>query len=166
MWQDHVRRQSVGPGLRLWWGRLAGFPGGKWLFSRLLGRYVPYSGGIRAGIRELEPGYCLAMLRDRRRVRNHLLSVHAMALANLGELATGLALMNSLPDNTRGILTGFSIDYVKKARGLLQAECRCPVPGDDAQQAMEVTGSIRDSAGDIVATVQARWLIGPEPDAD
>jgi acyl-coenzyme A thioesterase PaaI-like protein len=158
-----MTRQSIGPGLRLWWGRLAGYPGGKWLFSRLLGRYVPYSGSIGADIRALEPGYCQAMLRDRRRVRNHLHSIHAMALANLGELVTGLALMNSLPDNTRGILTGFSIDYLKKARGRLRAECRCAVPADHSEQTFELDGAIRDTDGEVVATVQARWLIGPEP---
>jgi acyl-coenzyme A thioesterase PaaI-like protein len=86
-----------------------------------------------------------------------------MALANLGELVTGLALMNSLPGNTRGILTGYSIDYVKKARGRLLAECRCAIPTDNAEHTVEVDGEITDSAADVVATVQARWLIGPEP---
>lgn len=163
MWRGVVTRQSIGPGLRLWWGRLAEYPGGKWLFSRLLGHYAPYSGSIGADIRVLEPGFCQATLRDRHRVRNHLHSIHAMALTNLGELVTGLALMNSLPDNTRGILTGFSIDYLKKARGRLLAECRCTVPADNAEQPFRVDGAIRDSAGEVVATVQARWLIGPEP---
>ena len=95
-------------------------------------------------------------------VRNHLHSVHAMALSNLGELVTGLALMNSLPVNTRGILTGFSIDYLKKARGRLTAECRCSVPADNTGQTVTLAGEITDRAGDVVATVQARWLIGPE----
>lgn len=102
------------------------------------------------------------MLRDRRTVRNHLHSVHAMALSNLGELVTGLALMNSLPDNTRGILTGFSIDYMKKARGRLTAECRCSIPADNAEQTVVLAGEITDRAGDVVATMQAHWLIGPE----
>ena len=156
--------RSIGPELRLWWGRLAGFPGGSWLFSRALGRVVPYSGRIGAHIRDLEPGYCRATLGDRRRVRNHLHSIHAMALANLGELVTGLALMNSLPDNTRGILTGFSIDYLKKARGRLTAECRCDIPADNTEQELTLAGEITDAAGYVVTTVAARWLIGPEPD--
>jgi acyl-coenzyme A thioesterase PaaI-like protein len=154
---------SIGPHLRRYWRATSRLPGGKWLFSRALGRYVPYSGSIGADIRVLEPGYCQATLRDRRRVRNHLHSIHAMALANLGELVTGLALMNSLPGNTRGILTGYSIDYVKKARGRLLAECRCAIPTDNAEHTVEVDGEITDSAADVVATVQARWLIGPEP---
>ena len=154
---------SIGPHLRRYWRVTSRLPGGKWLFSRALGRYVPYSGSIGADIRVLEPGYCQATLHDRRRVRNHLHSIHAMALANLGELVTGLALMNSLPDNTRGILTGYSIDYVKKARGRLLAECRCSVPADNTEQTVTLAGEIMDCAGDVVTTVAARWLIGPEP---
>jgi len=104
------------------------------------------------------------ILRDRRKVRNHLRSVHAMALGNLGEMVTGLALMNSLPDKTRGILTGISISYLKKARGMLTAECRCDIPDSSATCEPTLTSDIRDSAGDTVATVEARWLVGPEKD--
>jgi acyl-coenzyme A thioesterase PaaI-like protein len=154
---------SIGPYLRRYWRVASRLPGGKWLFSRALGRYAPYSGSIVADIRVLEPGYCQATLHDRRRVRNHLHSIHAMALANFGELVTGLALMNSLPDNTRGILTGYSIDYVKKARGRLLAESRCAIPTDATKCTVVVDGEITDSAADRVASVQARWLIGPEP---
>ncbi len=117
--------QSIGPVLRTQWRRLAALPGGKRLFSLVLGRYVPYTGSIGAVIQRLEPGLCVASLPDRRCVRNHLGSIHAMALANLGEMVTGLALMNSLPDSARGILTGFAVDYLKKARG--RADCRVPL---------------------------------------
>jgi acyl-coenzyme A thioesterase PaaI-like protein len=152
---------SIGPGLRTQWRRFSVLPGGKWLFSAVLGRYVPYTGSIGATILRLEPGLCVASLRDHRGVRNHLGSIHAMALANLGEMVTGLALMNSLPDRARGILTGFDVDYLKKARGRLTAECRCEIPADNTEREYELTGEIRDAQGDIVSTARARWLIGP-----
>lgn len=154
--------QSIGPGLRTQWRRLAALPGGKRLFSLVLGGYVPYTGSIGAVILRLEPGLCVASLRDRRRVRNHLGSVHAMALANLGEMVTGLALMNSLPERARGILTGFGIDYLKKARGRLVSECRCEIPADNSEREYQLTGEIRDATGDIVSIAKARWLVGPE----
>lgn len=156
---------SIGPGLRTQWRRFAALPGGKRLFSLVLGRYVPYTGSIGARIQQLEPGLCVATLRDRRCVRNHLGSIHAMALANLGEMVTGLALMNSLPDRARGILTGFSVDYLKKARGRLTAECRCVIPADNTGREYKLTGEIRDAQGDTVSIARACWLVGPEKTA-
>jgi acyl-coenzyme A thioesterase PaaI-like protein len=154
--------KSIGPGLRQHWNRACALPGGKWLFSRLLGLMAPYTGSIGATVQALEPGHCVVTLRDRRRVRNHLYCVHAIALCNLGEMVTGLALMNSLPDQTRGILTGLSIAYIKKARGRLTASCHCEVPVDNRESEVLLNGEIHDAEGDLVAGVKARWLIGPE----
>jgi len=98
---------SIGPALRRRWHQLSAVPGGRWLFSRLLGWVAPYTGTLGGRVEALEPGYSRVVLRDRRAVRNHLRSVHAIALCNLGEVATGLALMNSLPDKTRGILVSY-----------------------------------------------------------
>jgi acyl-coenzyme A thioesterase PaaI-like protein len=158
--------RSIGPRLRYYWRTVSDRPGGKWLFSRVLGLIAPYTGSLGGTIQLLEPGHCVVTLPDRRRIRNHLNSVHAIALCNLGEKTTGLALMHSLPENTRGILTGISADYVKKARGLLTAECYCDIPDGNEKCEHTVNSDIRDAGGELVATVCARWLIGPEPHAD
>ena len=158
--------RSIGPRLRYYWRTVSDRPGGKWLFSRVLGLIAPYTGSLGGTIQLLEPGHCVVTLPDRRRIRNHLNSVHAIALCNLGEKTTGLALMHSLPENTRGILTGISADYVKKARGLLTAECYCDIPDGNEKCEHTVNSDIRDAEGELVATVCARWLIGPETYAD
>jgi acyl-coenzyme A thioesterase PaaI-like protein len=128
----------------------------------VLGLRVPYTGSLGANVQSLAPGFCEVQLRDVRRLRNHLHSIHAMALANLGEMATGLALVNGLPEDTRAILTGFSIEYLKKARGTLLARCRCRVPLSNDPGDVEVDGEIRDDGGAVVALVRARWRVGHE----
>ncbi len=154
---------SIGPMLRHYWQRTSSLPGGKWLFSRLLGMMVPYTGTLGATVQQLEPGYCRVLLRDHRKVRNHLGSIHALALGNLGEMTTGLALMNSLPAGSRGILTGLTVNYLKKARGELTAECHCGIPDPAAASTeQEIVGEIRDAGDETVCVLKACWLIGPE----
>jgi acyl-coenzyme A thioesterase PaaI-like protein len=147
--------------IRRTWERWSGRPGGRRIFSMLLGRVVPYTGSMGATVQELRPGYARATLRDRRKVRNHLRSVHAIALMNLAELTTGLALNYDLPESARSILKGLSIEYHKKARGTLTAEATAPVLADNAERDLQVETAIRDAAGDVVATARAHWLVGP-----
>lgn len=151
---------APGQRLRSAWRRLSPLPGGKWLFSRLLGWMAPYSGTIGARVELLEPGHARVALADRRRVRNHLDSIHAVALVNLAEQASGLAVLMGLPPDTRGILTGLSITYLKKARGRLVAECRCAVPPVTGSTDYEAVATITDSSGDVVAQAVARWRLG------
>lgn len=108
------------------------------------------------------PGHARVGLRDRPAVRNHLRSVHAVALMNLAEVASGLATISSLPPGARGILAGLSIEYLKKARGPLEAVCDATIDYAGERREVPVDAVIRDAAGDVVARATARWLIGPE----
>ena len=143
------------------WNVLKAVPGGGMMMGRLIGRMAPYTGTIRPEIEQLESGYAKIRMRDRKKIRNHLRSVHAIALMNLGEATTGVAMMVSLPDGMRGIPIRLTMDYVKKARGTITGECTCEVPSFSEPRQLEVTGVLKDKSGDIVATCVARWKVGP-----
>lgn len=150
---------APGSTITLWWRRLSRLPFGRTLFSILIGRIAPYTGTMGARVLDLAPGYARWMLPDRRRVRNHLDSVHAVALVNLAEVTSGTAMMTALPPGTRGIVTGLSMTYLKKARGTLIAECRCEVPAIAGETTHEVHADVRDESGDVVARGSVQWLL-------
>jgi len=159
-----VTRNHESPGTELIraWHRTRRMPFGNRIFSWFVGRAAPYTGTVGATVLDLEPGYARVALRDRRAVRNHLRSIHAVALANLGELTTGLALTTTLPPSVRGIPVRLTVDYQKKARGTIVAECRCaPIPATEESRDQAVTALLRDGAGDVVAEIAALWRLGP-----
>ena len=148
--------------LRRVWSVLRHAPGGGVLMGQILGRMAPYTGTIQPEVIALEEGYARVRMKDRRAVRNHLRSVHAIALMNLGEVATGVAMMFSLPAGMRGIITHLEMDYLKKARGTITAECRCPPATAGERHEYEVIAELLDESGTVVARALARWLVGPE----
>jgi acyl-coenzyme A thioesterase PaaI-like protein len=136
-------------------------PGGRWAFSIALGRMVPYTGSISPRVADLQAGRAVVVMRDRAKVRNHLNCIHAIALINLGEIASGLAMLSGLPDEARGIVTRLSIEYLKKARGTTTAECTVVPPDWRVSGEHDAVATLKDLEGDVVARVCARWKIGP-----
>lgn len=122
---------------------------------------MPYSGTISPRVLELEPGFARVEMRDRAGLRNHLRSVHAIALANLGELTTGLAFSAGLPADARGIPTRLTMDYLMKARGTITATCRCAPPPTSEESRHEIVAELSDPAGEVVARATAEWLVRP-----
>ena len=136
------------------------------MFSKLLGLMVPYSGSIRPRVRELSPGHAVVEIRERRALRQHLGSIHALALGNLGELASGLAMTMGLPADVRGIVTGMEIEFHKKARGRIVATSDVDIPRVTAPVDYRVEARLEDDAGERVATVRVAWRLAPlEPPA-
>ena len=137
-------------------------PAGSAIFSLVLGRKVPYTGTIHARVDELAPGHSRVRMKDRRRLRNHLRSIHAIALANLGELATGLAMMAAIPATARAIPVEIKIEFLKKARGEITADGSCAIPEVTERHEHPVEALLFDEEGDKVARFTARWMVGPK----
>ena len=143
------------------WDRLAHRPGGRWIFSKLLGRIVPYTGSIKPRVLALTATGARIELRDRRAVRNHLRSVHAIALANLAELSTGLPLAYAVQPRGRAILLSLNVEFLKKARGTLVGSSTFVAPSGERDEDIEIPVEVRDADGVVVARARARWRVGP-----
>ena len=97
------------------------FPAGRWLFSWAVCWSAPYFASIRPQIKLLKPGRAEVTIKKRRRVENHLITVHAIAMCNMAELAGGLCTDVSIPRGSRWIPVGMTVEYLKKAKTDLTA---------------------------------------------
>ena len=145
--------------------RLTRLPLGHWLFSRAVCFQAPYFGSIRPRVVELEAGRCVVEIAHRRRVQNHIGTVHAIALCNAAELAAGLCSEASLPSSMRWIPKGMDVEYLAKARGRMRAVALPGVPPvhSDVGYELPIAVSITDPEGVEVAHADIRMWATPKP---
>jgi acyl-coenzyme A thioesterase PaaI-like protein len=141
--------------------RITRWPAGHWLFSRAVCFQAPYFSTISPRFVALEPGRCEVRIRDRRRVHNHIGTVHAIALCNLAELSAGVMTEVTIPSDMRWIPKGMSVEYLAKAVGSMQAVA---IPDMAAVSSAEgyawpVTVRVNDPAGkDVFRARITMWL--------
>lgn len=143
--------------------RITAWPAGHWIFARLVCLKAPYFTTIAPRFVALEPGRCEVRIRDRRRVHNHIGTVHAIALCNLAELSAGVMTDATLPADLRWIPRGMTVEYLKKAvgtmRGVASADAPVPASGHTGEWPVEV--EVSDGAGDVVFRARVRMWVSP-----
>jgi len=147
------------------WHRMQRWPAGGWLFSRAVCFKAPYFATIAPRITVLEPGRCEATIRHRRKVTNHLGTVHAIALCNLAELVAGVMTDASVPASMRWIPRGMTVEYLKKAVGSIHATATPEGALVEAGEgyALPVAVEARDPAGAVVFRARVMMWISPKP---
>lgn len=92
-----------------------------WLLSQLFGRAVKFAGTAGIKVRQLDFEHAVLQQVNYRKVQNHIGSVHAAAMALLGESASGFLVGMHVPDDRLPLLKSMKLDYVKRASGQLTA---------------------------------------------
>jgi len=75
---------------------LSKLPCGQTLFSLMVGISSPYSASVRPRFIKLEKDECKACMQDRPWLRNPFASLHAIALANLAEMTSGVGMLTGV----------------------------------------------------------------------
>lgn len=91
-------------------------PFGDVLFSKAMCFAVPYNKSISPVITRLEPGLVEVNVKNKRKVRNHIKTVHAIAMCNMCELAAGFVMETSIPSQFRWIPKDMQVKYLKMAK--------------------------------------------------
>lgn len=138
-------------------------PFGHWLFSRLVCLKAPYFGSISPRIVSLAPGRGEATLAHRRRVTNHLGTVHAIALCNLAEFVGGLTTDVSIPASMRWIPKGMTVEYLKKANGTMRAVATPAFAPHEAAGGYDlpIEVDVADPGGDVVFRARIAMWVSP-----
>ncbi|MGB5811610.1 MAG: DUF4442 domain-containing protein [Polyangiales bacterium] len=90
--------------------------------SFALGQTVKFVGTAGLSVDELTAERAIVSVKNRRKVQNHIGSVHACAMALIAETATGFVVGMNLPDTAVPVIKSLKIDYVKRATGAMRAE--------------------------------------------
>lgn len=97
------------------WTNLSKFPKGKTIFSKAVDFKAPYFSTVNAKVEELQPNYAKLYLKKRRAVKNHIGTVHVIAICNMLEKAMGVCAEASIPSHLRWIPKGMDVQYTAKA---------------------------------------------------
>jgi len=141
---------------------------GNRVFEKLGTLMVPHAARMGFRLVSLTPTDIEVTMPDKRANRNHLSSLHAMALAHLGEFTTGLLLLYAVaPLGYRTILRKYEIEYTAKARGLTTARAHVALPKKKSldKSDLVVRAELTDRRGEVVAKVAATWRIGKMPES-
>ncbi|MEP9362104.1 hotdog fold domain-containing protein [Nocardioides sp. CN2-186] len=115
------------------WNKTRRLPLGSRIYSVLFAQKAPYFASIRPRFLTIEPNRAELLIPDRRRVHNHLGTVHAIALCNGLEAAMGALAEASIPADKRWIPKGMEVSYTAKAAG----DVTCTAETDAAQWTSE-----------------------------
>lgn len=97
------------------WQRISVNPGGKRIFSRLLGYRSPFSASIQPTVEVLSPGHVEVSIRKRRAVLDHVGNVHSGAMCNMAELTGGLMTEVSIPSTHQWVTRSMTVEYLQEA---------------------------------------------------
>ena len=123
--------------------------------SFAVGKLVKFAGTSGVEFVELTESKVHVRIRNRKKVQNHIGSLHAAAMALLAETATGIVVGMNVPDDRIPVIKTMKVDYLKRARGDMEAVAT--LTSDDIKH-------IRSTEkGDITVPVQVTDEEGKEP---
>ncbi len=92
------------------------------LLNMAIRNTVKFVGTAKVKVEMLDFNRSVMSLQNRKRVQNHIGTIHATAMALLAETATGLLVGMNIPDEKIPVLKSMKIDYLKRAVGEMRAE--------------------------------------------
>ena len=137
------------------------------LLSKSFGRVVPFFGTAGIRIEELSHSQVVMTLQNRRKVQNHIHTVHAAAMTLVAESATGILMGMNVPDDKYMVIKSLHVDFQKKASGAMKAVAtltpeQIRSAQNDAEGEILVPVSVSDASGNEPVACQMLWAWKPK----
>lgn len=127
----------------------------KTALTRLFNTVVPYTGTSGVLVHKLTARECIVEIKNKRRARNHIGSIHAVAMALIAETATGYPVAMSLSDKCVPVIKTLNMEYQKRIHGALTAHAKL---SDEQIQAIKT-----QDKGEVTVAVTLTDESGREP---
>lgn len=139
--------------------KFSSYPFGKYIFSKAVARKAPYFTSIDPRVEVIRRNYIEVSMRKRRKVHNHLKTVHAIAMCNLCEFAGGICMEASIPKHRRWIPVGMEVKYLRKAKTDLRAICDLGKPNWNTIDHQICDVKVHDRTGEVVMTAKIEMKV-------
>ncbi|MCD6638338.1 MAG: DUF4442 domain-containing protein [Nocardioides sp.] len=142
------------------WNKLSPLPQGERLFSIAFSQIAPYFATVSPRFTVVEPNRAELLIRKRRKVHNHIKTVHVIAICNGLEAAMGALAEASVPADKRWIPKGMEVSYPAKADSDITCIAETDPEqwtGDDPDVPVRVRG-VRADGTVVVEGVIRLWV--------
>jgi acyl-coenzyme A thioesterase PaaI-like protein len=136
------------------------------LINRLLPQIVPFNQAHNISIVKMDSQKTYTFLPFKRSNKNHVSTMHACAIATLGEFSAGIMLMREIPlYKYRMVLKELSTDYHFQAKQSLTGIATLPAGFDQEKETLKKNGTLTiplvteifDQEKRLVATTTSLW---------
>jgi len=135
---------------------------GRWLFAKAVCWRVPYFSSISPTFIEYNETEVVVGMKKKKKVTNHLGTIHVIAIANLCELAAGTLMEGALISSMRWIPKGMNIQYLAKANSILKATATMPLIQEGVVNDVIVPVSVTDEDGIEVVRADIIMYLTPK----
>lgn len=143
----------------------------RFLAMSALSRMSPFNAHLSGRLVDWTDAQCRIFLRRRKRVRNHVATIHAGALFTLGETCAGLVIIRNFPfSGFRPLMSSVQADFYKQARADVTGEAFLDpakiaemhaILSDGGIPSVDVITNIYDADRLLIASVKTVWQIKP-----
>lgn len=136
-----------------------------YLLTKLFSTHVKFAGTTGVKLESVNNNHAKLVLKNRKKIQNHIGGIHAIAAGVLAESATGIAFGMNVPDTKVPLLKSLTIHFKRRMQGDLSAyatmsEAQIDLVKSEDKGDMLIPVTITDESGEepIECVMEWAWV--------